>query len=46
MRKLAREAIGRLRVRTLACSRDRIREGVATTTSGLSDMIILHEFEV
>ena len=32
--------------RTLDCRRDRIREGVATITSGFSDMIVLDKFEV
>ena len=31
---------------TLDCSKDNIRDGVATTTSGFSDMIVLDEFEI
>lgn len=38
--------MGLVPIRTLDCSRDRIREGVATTTSGFSDMIVLNELGV
>ena len=46
MGRLARKTTGQSRIRTLACRRDRIREGVAMITSGFSDMIILDEFGV
>lgn len=44
--KLARKTTELLLIRTLDCSRDRIREGVATITSGFSDMIVLDELRV
>jgi len=43
--EISAESHGITGVRTLACRSDRIREGVATITSGFSDMIIL-EFEL